>query len=136
MNYSKYTLKNSSKELNSVTKKQPKLKLNFISTSLLLTSIQNLPPFKSFSVVRKNSTHLLPIETESQLLWRNRETYVNSLGKVTVVNPRIAWISLIFNFEAVKMGIRKISWYLTADFTEKYWILGHWERVFHTEHNS
>lgn len=90
MNYSKYTLKNSSKELNSVTKKQPKLKLNFISTSLLLTSIQNLPPFKSFSVVRKNSTHLLPIETESQLLWRNRETYVNSLGKVTVVNPRIA----------------------------------------------
>ena len=88
MNYSKYTLKNSSKELNSVTKKQPKLKLNFISTSLLLTSIQNLPPFKSFSVVRKNSTQLLPIETESQLLWRNRETYVNSLGKV--IYPRTA----------------------------------------------
>lgn len=73
MNYSKYTLKNSSKELNSVTKKQPKLKLNFISTSLLLTSLQNLPPFKSFSVVRKNSTHLLPNETESQILWRNRD---------------------------------------------------------------
>ena len=29
MNYSKSTLKNSSNELNSVTKKQPKLKLNF-----------------------------------------------------------------------------------------------------------
>ena len=67
MNYSKYTLKNSSKELNTVTKKQPKLKLNFISTSLLLTSVQNLPPFKSFSFVRKNATQLLPIETESQL---------------------------------------------------------------------
>jgi len=88
MNYSKYTLKNSSKELNSVTKKQPKLKLNFISTSLLLTSIQNPPPFRGLSVVRKKNTQLLAIETERQLLWQNRETFVNSLGKV--IHPSIA----------------------------------------------
>lgn len=116
MNYSKYTLKNSSKELNSVTKKQPKLKLNFISTSLLLTSIQNPPPFRSLSVVRKRNTQLLAIETERQLLWQNRETFVKSLGKV--IYPSIAWNSLILIFEAVKMQLRNSSWYLTTDFTE------------------
>lgn len=116
MNYSKYTLKNSSEELNSVTKKQPKLKLNFISTSLLLTSIQNPPPFRSLSVVRKRNTQLLAIETERQLLWQNRETFVKSLGKV--IYPSIAWNSLILIFEAVKMQLRNSSWYLTTDFTE------------------
>ena len=78
-------------------------------TSLLLTSIQNLPPFKSLSVVRKKNTHLLAIETEpasTGTLANYTETFVNSLGKV--IHTSIVRNSLVLNFEAVKMRLHNI----------------------------